>query len=146
MQQALWRWWLMAEGFVWRYMLYVKCIQSSRTSPKNRNAVPDVHHERLTQQSHVVNVWGRGKVVWDDCARGRSASAFKRNTGYTTRRHGRGRGRARGGSSQTLSRGGSSQISSYTASQVTAQSNQSTQEYISGIASSITGGENGSKS
>ena len=54
MQQALWRGWLMVEGIVWRYVLYVKCIQSSRSSPKNRNRVPDVHHERLTQQSHVV--------------------------------------------------------------------------------------------
>ena len=44
------------EGFVWRHVLYVKCIQSSPTSPKNRNRVPDVHHERLTQQSHVVNL------------------------------------------------------------------------------------------
>ena len=54
MQQALWRGWLMVEGFVWRYVLYIKYIQSSLTSPKNRNRVPDVHHERLTQQSHVV--------------------------------------------------------------------------------------------
>src|ERR1700730_731762 len=58
----------------------------------------------------------------------------------TSRHH-----RARG-SSQTTSRGGSSQISSYTASQVTAQSNQSTQEYVGSITSGITGGENGGRS
>ena len=60
---------------------------------------------------------------------------FKRNTEYTTRGCGRGRGRAYGGSSQIISRGGSSQISLYTASQVTAQSNQLTQQYIGGIKS-----------
>ena len=47
----------------------------------------------------------------------------------------RGRGRARGGSSQTTSRGGSSQISPRIALQITAQSNQLTQERV--------GGENG---
>jgi hypothetical protein len=50
---------------------------------------------------------------------------------------------ARGGSSQTTSRGGSSQISSRIALQITAQSNQLTQERVGGIIGSITGGENG---
>ena len=36
----------------------------------------------------------------------REPSAFKRNIGYTRHRRGRGRGSARGGSSQALSRGG----------------------------------------
>ena len=47
---------------------------------------------------------------------------------------------------QTTSRGGSSQISSRTALQITAQSNQSTQEQVGGIIESITGGKNSSGS
>jgi hypothetical protein len=43
-------------------------------------------------------------------------------------------------------KGSSSEISSYTALQVTAQSNQSTQEYVGGILGGITGGENGGRS
>ena len=50
-----------------------------------------------------------------------------------------GRGRGRGGSSQTSSRGDSAQISSHGASQATTQSNQLTQEQAGGIS----GGENG---
>jgi hypothetical protein len=65
-----------------------------------------------------------------DTSTRREPSAFERNT-------------TRGGSSQTASRGGSSQISPYTASQVTAQSNQSTQEHVGSITSGITGGKNG---
>ena len=56
----------------------------------------------------------------------REPSTFEQNTGYTNRGRGRGRGRARRGSIQTLSRGSSSQISSYTASQIIAQSTQLT--------------------
>ena len=74
-------------------------------------------------------------------------SALKRNTGYTTRGHGRGRGRrhergcARGGSSQTPSGGSSTQIGSSQASQATMQSNQFTQEQVrSSIGSEYGGG------
>ena len=75
----------------------------------------------------------------------REPSAFKLNTGYTTRgcgrRRGRGRGCTRGGSSQTLSRGSSTQIGSSQALQATAQSNQLTQEQVrSSIGSEYGGG------
>jgi hypothetical protein len=34
----------------------VHFIATTNGPYKNRNRVPDVHHERLTQQSHVVNL------------------------------------------------------------------------------------------
>ena len=82
----------------------------------------------------------RGRIDTSTC---REPSAFERNTGYTNRGRGCGRGRGRRGSAQTLSRGGSSQISPSTALQTTTQSTRSTQEQAGGIIGGITGGENG---
>ena len=60
MQQALWRWWLMAEVFVWRYVLYIFYIQSLPRSIQKSQPCTRRPPRKVDSAMSRGNVWERG--------------------------------------------------------------------------------------